>query len=288
MVRWRSDLAFGDRTVNHDQLHGHFHHVVSVDDGRESGQRRNGFAGLRHVLCGSSQVNLTATPNSGYSFVNWTGNVARSTSASTTVTMNAPQSVTANFSTSAGESATNQFGELAISFMSRTEGVGTISVTTITSIQSELTSFDGFTPSKGDLGRVKFTTGSLLSGSVAGGGAFSETGSTFTIIGEGKWANTLTGLKCGNGCALFTGSFVGPIQWTLTSKVGTKLTYTLSGQVAGVLWDGRSVTGSTTQNCYTFDEQLSDGVGHISRGQCFTRPVTGNSGVLPTHAHYTH
>ena len=43
-------------------------------------------------------VPLTATPNAGYSFTNWTGNVANSTSASTSITMTAPQSVTANFS----------------------------------------------------------------------------------------------------------------------------------------------------------------------------------------------
>ncbi|HEY4356612.1 MAG TPA: choice-of-anchor D domain-containing protein [Acidobacteriaceae bacterium] len=43
-------------------------------------------------------VNLTATPNSGYTFSNWTGNVAAANSASTTVTMNAAQAVTANFS----------------------------------------------------------------------------------------------------------------------------------------------------------------------------------------------
>ena len=43
-------------------------------------------------------VPLTATANAGYNFVNWTGNVANSNNASTTVTMTAPQSVTANFS----------------------------------------------------------------------------------------------------------------------------------------------------------------------------------------------
>jgi hypothetical protein len=43
-------------------------------------------------------VPLTATANAGYSFVNWTGNVANSNSASTSITMTAPQSVTANFS----------------------------------------------------------------------------------------------------------------------------------------------------------------------------------------------
>jgi len=42
-------------------------------------------------------VNLTATPNSGFGFGSWTGSVASTNSASTTITMNAPQSVTANF-----------------------------------------------------------------------------------------------------------------------------------------------------------------------------------------------
>ena len=44
-------------------------------------------------------VNLTATPKSGYKFTGWTGNVASSTSAATSVTMNSPQTVTANFAT---------------------------------------------------------------------------------------------------------------------------------------------------------------------------------------------
>lgn len=42
-------------------------------------------------------VNLVATPNSGYTFTSWTGSVAGSASASTTITMNAPESATANF-----------------------------------------------------------------------------------------------------------------------------------------------------------------------------------------------
>jgi large repetitive protein len=44
-------------------------------------------------------VNLTATANSGYTFSVWTGPVANANTASTTVTMNAPASVTANFAT---------------------------------------------------------------------------------------------------------------------------------------------------------------------------------------------
>ncbi len=42
-------------------------------------------------------VNVVATPDSGYAFVNWTGPVAVSSSAATTVTMDAPKSITANF-----------------------------------------------------------------------------------------------------------------------------------------------------------------------------------------------
>src|SRR5665648_580670 len=42
-------------------------------------------------------VNINATPATGYHFVNWTGDVANLNSASTTVTMNANKTVTANF-----------------------------------------------------------------------------------------------------------------------------------------------------------------------------------------------
>ncbi|HLJ46478.1 MAG TPA: BACON domain-containing carbohydrate-binding protein [Bryobacteraceae bacterium] len=45
----------------------------------------------------SMMVNLSATANSGFQFVNWTGPVASSTNASTTITMSAPATVTANF-----------------------------------------------------------------------------------------------------------------------------------------------------------------------------------------------
>ena len=48
----------------------------------------------------SQVVNLVATPNSGYRFVNWTGNVgtiANVTAASTTITMSGNYTITANF-----------------------------------------------------------------------------------------------------------------------------------------------------------------------------------------------
>jgi len=42
-------------------------------------------------------VNITTTPNPGYAFVKWTGNVASPTSSTTSVTMTQPQTVTATF-----------------------------------------------------------------------------------------------------------------------------------------------------------------------------------------------
>src|ERR1035437_4272955 len=49
-----------------------------------------------------SVVAISATANSGYTFANWSGSVASANSASTTVTMSGPQTVTANFTTPTG------------------------------------------------------------------------------------------------------------------------------------------------------------------------------------------
>jgi hypothetical protein len=164
-----------------------------------------------------------------------------------------------------GAAITNQSGTIAISNMAGTGGLGTIGSTTITSHDSELTNFDGIASSKpADLGRVNFTTGTLSSGSVSGGGVFSPTGSSFAVIGRGKWLAGLPGTPVGT-VTLFTGAFVGPINWTFVSQDGAKLTYTLSGNVTGVS-NGESVTGTTVQNFYTSDGQLVQGIAHIVVG----------------------
>ena len=102
-------------------------------------------------------IPITATPNAGYSFTKWTGNVASSSSASTTVTLTAPGSVTANFTlTAVKKSQTITFGALsketvgvapfkigatatsglAVSFASNTPLVCTVSGTTVTILTS--------------------------------------------------------------------------------------------------------------------------------------------------------
>jgi len=87
-------------------------------------------------------VPIAATPNTGYSFVNWTGGaVASATSASTTVTMTAPETVTANFSQGTGITIQTspsglQFSvdggavQIAPQVLSLTQGTHTIAVAT--------------------------------------------------------------------------------------------------------------------------------------------------------------
>ena len=130
----------------------------------------------------------------------------------------------------------------------------------IRSIGSQLRRFNGIVaPAGHSMGSVRFSTGALISGSLAAGGTFSSTGSSFVVIGNGSYGQPKG--------TIFSGSFVGPIVWTLTSPPGAKnLTFTLSGTIQGMLYDGRTVTGTTVQNIYTVNGQLSQGIGHIKVG----------------------
>jgi Divergent InlB B-repeat domain/Bacterial Ig-like domain (group 3)/FG-GAP-like repeat/Putative Ig domain len=61
-------------------------------------------------------VPLVATPNAGYVFSSWTGSVANASTAQTTVTMNAPESVTANFQSGAATPTINWATPAAIAY----------------------------------------------------------------------------------------------------------------------------------------------------------------------------
>jgi len=158
----------------------------------------------------------------------------------------------------------------------------------ITSNQSQLTYFNGITPGPGhSLGSVTFSTGALLTGSILAGGTFAGgmTTSSFDVWGVGTWAHVLTGCgTCKNPIALFTGYFTGPVTWTLTSAPGVKnLTYTLTGTIFGELYNGRWTTGTTTQNIYSINGQLTQGIGHIHVGNTnLAVPEPGTLGLLGT------
>jgi len=159
----------------------------------------------------------------------------------------------------------NEFGYLSVS-------ASGITVTR----PSELISFDGISgPKSQSLGTVVFGTGALESGTLSGGGTFSSTGSYFDIKGNGNY-----GVHKGN---IFTGEFVGAITWTLTSPPGQKnLTYTLSGEIEGMLYTGRTVTGYTTQNVFSTTAQLGKGIGHLNGGHTTLSPEPGTLGLLGT------
>jgi len=147
----------------------------------------------------------------------------------------------------------------------------------ISSTQSQLKGFNGIhAPAGHSLGSVSFTTGALLSGSLAAGGTFSATGSSFLVTGNGKY-----GVPKGT---IFSGSFVGPISWVLVSGSGHKtLTYSLTGAIQGMLYTGRMVTGTTTQTIYSTAGQLAQGIGHIRGGDThLTAPEPGTLGLLGT------
>ncbi len=178
---------------------------------------------------------------------------------------------------------TNEFGTIAITAMTGTNGNGTIGASTISSHGSQLMQWNNVLGSTGHaLGYVSYTTGTLASGTIAGGGMFNGGGS-FLITGVGAWASALTGSACGSGCSLFTGGFNGPVTWTLVNTIKSEVYYTLSGAIQGTLYTGRLVNGTTVQNIYTAKGQLLNGIGHISMGgTTIVTPEPGTLGLLGT------
>lgn len=155
---------------------------------------------------------------------------------------------------------------------------GSVSVTAagVVTTGSELKQFNGISAPPGhSLGSVSFATGSLATGTLLNGGTFNGGGS-FVVKGVGKYGEPKG--------TIFSGSFVGPVVWTLTSPPGNKSrTYTLSGTISGMLYTGRHVSGTTTQNIFTSNGQLSQGIGHIRIGTTnLPVPEPGTLGLLGT------
>lgn len=164
---------------------------------------------------------------------------------------------------------------------------GTVTITAlggVVSQGSQLMSWGGIKAvSPGALGSVSFSTGALTNGDIWTGGSFAG-GGTFIVRGVGAWTKKLPGAPQGP-VTLFSGSFVGPVTWTLVSQVGQwDYTFTLSGTIQGTYWDGRTVNGTTTQTIYAYKNQwLNDSKGSIRLGNSnLAIPEPGTLGLLGT------
>ena len=121
-------------------------------------------------------------------------------------------------------------------------------------------SFDALhAPPRHSLGSVRFSTGALITGSILGGGYFSSVGSSYVVNGAGKYGQPKG--------TIFSGTFVGPITWTLVSHNGNTYVFDLFGSLNGTLYTGREITGTTSQ---TIDVNLGqwnrDQRGSVRRG----------------------
>jgi hypothetical protein len=117
----------------------------------------------------------------------------------------------------------------------------------------------------GDLGTLSFSTGALT-GSLATGGTFAA-GGTFTIAGNGTvFSNT------------FSGTFAGPLSWTLITLPNGTHNYTLSGAVSGP-----GFNGATIQLTINTGKGFFDGSTTISSGDTnILVPEPGTLGLLGT------
>jgi hypothetical protein len=167
-----------------------------------------------------------------------------------------------------GINLTNQFGSVNVT------NAGVISK------GSELMSYDGIVAPHGrSLGSVSFSTGAFTGASIFSGGTFSSVGSTFIVTsGGGHYGQPPKG-------NIFYGAFVGPISWTLVSQTGKfAYNFTLSGTIDGMLYTGRDVTGTTTQNITLYKNQWNqDHMGRVFLGNGhLSVPEPGTLGLLGT------
>ncbi len=109
----------------------------------------------------------------------------------------------------------------------------------------------------GELGHVSFKTGALTSGSLAWGGTFAG-GGDFIISGNGTG-----GIPTGT---IFSGTFDGPVTWTMVTLANGTHNYTLTGALTGVWYTGSTVYGATVQltintgtKCFTGKTNIASG-----------------------------
>ncbi len=125
-----------------------------------------------------------------------------------------------------------------------------------------------------DLGAVSFSTGALSSGTLQMGGTFAA-GGVFTITGNGT-----SGVPTGT---IFSGSFTGPVSWSLVTLANGTHNYTLTGSLMGTWYNGTTVSGATVQLTINTGKGFFNGSTTISSGDTnFTVPEPGSLSLLGT------
>jgi hypothetical protein len=125
-----------------------------------------------------------------------------------------------------------------------------------------------------NLGSLEFSTGALTSGSLQMGGTFAA-GGTFNIVGNGT-----NGIPNGT---LFTGSFSGPVTWTLITLSNGTHNYTLSGSLSGWNGSGTPTQGVTVQLTINTGKGFFNGSTNISSGDTnIVVPEPGSLSLLGT------
>jgi hypothetical protein len=126
----------------------------------------------------------------------------------------------------------------------------------------------------GNLGTMAFSTGALSSGNLQMGATFAA-GGTFTITGNG-----MNGIHNGT---IFTGTFSGPVTWTLVTLSGGTHNYTLSGALTGTWYSGATVNGATIQLTINTGKGFFNGPTSISSGDTnIVVPEPGSLTLLGT------
>jgi hypothetical protein len=122
---------------------------------------------------------------------------------------------------------------------------------------------NGSISGNGNLGTVSFSTGLLVSGSLEGqttGPSYFSggLGTTFIITGNGS-GGTFDG-------TIFTGSFTGPVAWTLVTLANGTHNYELQGSIEGTWYTGATVDGATIQITINTGKGYFNGKTTISSG----------------------
>lgn len=109
----------------------------------------------------------------------------------------------------------------------------------------------------GNLGDLSFSTASLMDGNLQNGGHFNAGGS-FMITGNGS-----PGVHNG---VIFSGTFTGPVTWTMVTLANGTHNYTLTGSLSGTWYSGATVNGATVQLTINTGKSFFEGTTMISSG----------------------